>query len=75
VYELPMGYNLKKMIYEVGGGIPAGAKLKAVVPGGASCPCLTADEIDVNMDFDSVAKAGRCWARVAWWCSTTRSAS
>jgi NADH-quinone oxidoreductase subunit F len=53
-----MGYNLKKMIYEVGGGIPNGRQLKAVVPGGASCPCLTADEIDVNMDFDSVAKAG-----------------
>ncbi|MEP6643923.1 MAG: SLBB domain-containing protein, partial [Acidobacteriaceae bacterium] len=34
VYELPMGYNLKKMIYEVGGGIPNGRKLKAVVPGG-----------------------------------------
>ena len=34
VYELPMGYNLKKMIYDVGGGIPGGKKLKAVVPGG-----------------------------------------
>ena len=58
VYELPMGYNLKKMIYEVGGGIPNGRTLKAVVPGGSSCPALTADEIDVAMDFDSVAKAG-----------------
>src|SRR5216684_4461899 len=58
VYELPMGYNLQKMIYEVGGGIPNGRKLKAVVPGGSSCPCLTADEIDVSMDFDSVARAG-----------------
>jgi NADH-quinone oxidoreductase subunit F len=58
VYELPMGYNLKKMVYEVGGGIPNGRQLKAVVPGGASCPCLTADEVDVAMDFDSVAKAG-----------------
>ena len=38
VYELPMGYNLKKMIYEVGGGIPNGRKLKAVVPGGSSVP-------------------------------------
>src|SRR6266446_6382654 len=36
VYELPMGYNLKKMIYEVGGGIPNGRSLKAVVPGGSS---------------------------------------
>jgi NADH-quinone oxidoreductase subunit F len=58
VYELPMGYNLKKMIYEVGGGIPNGKKLKAVVPGGASTPALTADEIDIGMDFDQVGKAG-----------------
>jgi len=58
VYELPMGYNLKKMIYEVGGGIPGGKKLKAVVPGGASTPALTADEIDIGMDFDQVGKAG-----------------
>jgi NADH-quinone oxidoreductase subunit F len=58
VYELPMGYNLKKMIYEVGGGILGGKKLKAVVPGGSSCPSLTADEIDVAMDFDSLMKIG-----------------
>src|ERR1700674_4008007 len=37
VYALPMGYKLKKMIYEVGGGIPNGRQLKSVVPGGASC--------------------------------------
>ncbi|MGA2991767.1 MAG: NADH-quinone oxidoreductase subunit NuoF [Candidatus Korobacteraceae bacterium] len=58
VYELPMGYNLKKMIYEVGGGIANGHKLKAVVPGGSSVPVLKADEIDIAMDFDSVMKAG-----------------
>ncbi len=58
VYELPMGYNLKKMIYEVGGGIPGGKKLKAVVPGGSSTPCLLPEEIDVPMDFDSLMKAG-----------------
>jgi NADH-quinone oxidoreductase subunit F len=58
VYELPMGYNLKKMIYDVGGGIPNGRKLKAVVPGGSSCPLLTADEIDLAMDFDTLMKAG-----------------
>src|SRR5215813_7729988 len=58
VYELPLGYPLKKMIYDVGGGIPNGRKLKAVVPGGSSCPLLSADEIDVPMDFDSVMKAG-----------------
>ena len=58
VYELPMGYNLKKMIYDVGGGIAGGKKLKAVVPGGSSTPILTPDEIDIGMDFDQVAKAG-----------------
>jgi NADH-quinone oxidoreductase subunit F len=58
VYELPMGYNLRKMIYEVGGGIPGGKKLKAVVPGGSSTPVLTPDEIDIGMDFDQVGKAG-----------------
>jgi NADH-quinone oxidoreductase subunit F len=58
VYELPMGYNLKKMIYEVGGGIPNRKKLKAVVPGGSSTPVLLPEEIDIGMDFDQVAKAG-----------------
>ena len=58
IYELPMGFNLKRMIYEVAGGIPGDKKLKAVIPGGSSCPLLSAEEIDVAMDFDSVAKAG-----------------
>jgi NADH-quinone oxidoreductase subunit F len=60
VYELPMGYSLKKMIYDVGGGIPNGRSLKGVVPGGSSVAILTADEVDadVAMDFDSVLKVG-----------------
>ena len=58
VYELPMGYSLRKAIYEVAGGINGGKQLKAVVPGGASCPVLRADEIDVGLDFDQMAKAG-----------------
>jgi NADH-quinone oxidoreductase subunit F len=58
VYELPMGYNLKKAIYEVGGGVRGGKKLKAVVPGGSSTPVLKADEIDIGLDFDQVGKAG-----------------
>ena len=44
------------MIYEVGGGMSDGKKLKAVVPGGSSCPILTADECDIAMDFDTLAK-------------------
>jgi NADH-quinone oxidoreductase subunit F len=59
VYELPLGYPLKKMIYDVGGGIPGGKKLKAVVPGGSSTFILTAEEAEaINMDFDSFSKRG-----------------
>ncbi|HUI75271.1 MAG TPA: NADH-quinone oxidoreductase subunit NuoF [Candidatus Acidoferrum sp.] len=58
IYEIPLGMNMKKFIYEMAGGIPDGKKLKAVIPGGSSCPLLTADEIDIPMDYDSVAKAG-----------------
>ncbi|HMD96891.1 MAG TPA: NADH-quinone oxidoreductase subunit NuoF [Terriglobia bacterium] len=58
IYELPMGFPLRKMIEEVGGGIPGGKRLKCVIPGGSSCPVLTTDEIDVPMDFDSLAKIG-----------------
>jgi NADH-quinone oxidoreductase subunit F len=58
VYELPMGFNLLRMIREVAGGIRGGKKLKAVIPGGSSCPVLKAGECDLAMDFDSLAKAG-----------------
>ena len=58
VYELPLGYPMMKAINEVAGGIPNGKKLKAVVPGGSSCPLLKADECDLPMDYDSLAKAG-----------------
>src|SRR5512132_515367 len=58
VYELPLGYNLLKMINEVGGGIRGGRKLKAVTPGGSSVPVLKADECDLAMDFDTLQKAG-----------------
>jgi NADH-quinone oxidoreductase subunit F len=58
IYEIPLGMNMKKFIYEVAGGIPGGKNLKAIIPGGSSCPLMKADEIDIPMDYDSVAKAG-----------------
>jgi NADH-quinone oxidoreductase subunit F len=60
-YEAPMGkITLRDLVYGEGyaQGIRGGRKLKAVVPGGSSTPVLTASEVDVAMDFDSVAKAG-----------------
>ena len=58
IYELPLGFPMRKLIEDVAGGIPGGKKLKAVIPGGSSCPVLSADEIDVALDYDSVAKIG-----------------
>nr|PZN91333.1 MAG: NADH-quinone oxidoreductase subunit F [bacterium] len=57
-FELPLGFNLKELIYDVCGGIRDGRSLKAVIPGGSSVPILTADEIDIPMDYEGVAKAG-----------------
>jgi NADH-quinone oxidoreductase subunit F len=57
VYELPMGFNLLRLINEVGGGVWRGKKLKAVIPGGSSCPVLKAEECDLALDYDTVAKA------------------
>jgi len=58
VYELPMGTTLKDLIYNYAGGIKDNKKLKGVIPGGSSTPVLLPEEINVNMDFDSLAKAG-----------------
>lgn len=58
VYEFPMGVPLRELIDEAGGGIPGGRRLKAILPGGTSSAVLTAEHMDVPMDFDSVSKAG-----------------
>ncbi len=58
LYEYPLGKNLKEMIYQDAGGIRNNKKLKAVIPGGSSVPVLTADEIDVAMDFEALAAKG-----------------
>ena len=58
VYEFPMGITLRELIYDHCGGIRDGRRLKAIVPGGSSVPVMTADQVDVRLDFDSVAQAG-----------------
>ena len=57
VYELPLGFPVRKMLEDIGGGIRAGRKMKAFIPGGSSCPVLTGAEAwEANMDYDSMAK-------------------
>jgi NADH-quinone oxidoreductase subunit F len=57
-YELPLGTRLRTIIFDHAGGMKDGRELKAVIPGGLSAPILTADEIDLPMDCDSLAGAG-----------------
>ena len=57
VYELTLGFPVDKMINEVGGGVRGGKKMKAFIPGGSSCPVLTAAECEgATMDYDSMAQ-------------------
>ncbi len=57
-FEVPMGTPFAKVL-ELAGGVRAGRKLKAVIPGGSSSPILPASIImDCTMDYDSIAKAG-----------------
>ena len=57
-FELPMGTTLRELVYDLGGGIPDGRELKAIIPGGSSVPVLTPDQIDTPLDASSMAEAG-----------------
>jgi NADH-quinone oxidoreductase subunit F len=57
-YELPLGTTLREIIETYAGGIRGGRRLKAIIPGGASTPLLTAKHLDVKMDFNSLLAAG-----------------
>jgi NADH-quinone oxidoreductase subunit F len=58
LYEASVSVTLRELIEKYAGGVRDGRKLKAVIPGGISAKVLTADEIDVHMDFDSLMAAG-----------------
>ena len=58
LYEAPVSVTLRHLIEHCAEGVRDGRRLKAVVPGGLSAKVLTADEIDVHMDFDSLMAAG-----------------
>ena len=56
--EVPMGITLREIIYDVGGGIKDGKEFKAVQTGGPMGGCLTKTELDLPVDYESLAKAG-----------------
>jgi NADH-quinone oxidoreductase subunit F len=57
-YEIANGTSMRELIYDIGGGIPGGRALKAVIPGGSSTVILKGDEVDVGYDFNSLLKLG-----------------
>jgi NADH-quinone oxidoreductase subunit F len=57
-YEIVLGTPAREIVYGLAGGPPEGRKVKCWFPGGSSAPVLTAEDLDVSYDFDSLAKAG-----------------
>ena len=56
--EVPMGTTLRKIVFDIGGGIPDKREYKAVQIGGPSGACLPAPLLDTEVDFDSLDEAG-----------------
>ncbi len=57
-YEVELGTPSREIIYGMAGGPPPGREVKLWFPGGSSSPVLTAADLDLPYDFDSLAKAG-----------------
>jgi len=56
--EVPMGITLRKIVYDIGGGIPKGRRFKAVQTGGPSGGCIPESLLDLPVDFDRLTEAG-----------------
>ena len=56
--EIPMGTTLREVIYDIGGGIPNGKKFKAAQTGGPSGGCISAENLDVPIDYEHLAAIG-----------------
>ena len=57
-FELPVGIPLREVVETYGGGVWRDRKFKACLPGGASTPYLTAEHMDVALDFGTLEKVG-----------------
>ncbi|MGE5550330.1 MAG: NADH-quinone oxidoreductase subunit NuoF [Bacteroidota bacterium] len=56
--EVEMGISLRRIVYEIGGGIPGGRAFKMAQTGGTSGGCLPASFLDLPMDYDTLAQNG-----------------
>ena len=56
--EVPMGTTIREIVEEIGGGVPNGKKFKAAQTGGPSGGCISADYMDVPIDYDNLVEIG-----------------
>ena len=56
--EVPMGISLRRIVFDIGGGIPGGKQFKAVQTGGPSGGCLPESKLDTPVDFDTLVAEG-----------------
>lgn len=56
--EVPIGTTLRRLLYDIGGGIPNGKAFKAAQPGGPSGGCLPSSLLDIPIDFEPLKKVG-----------------
>jgi len=56
--EVPMGITLREVIFDIGGGVPAGRRFKAVQTGGPSGGVIPESMLDLPIDFDALTAAG-----------------
>jgi NADH-quinone oxidoreductase subunit F len=56
-YEAPLGVTLRELL-DLAGGVRAGHELKFWTPGGSSTPLLTAEHLDIPLDYENMAKVG-----------------
>lgn len=56
--EVPMGISLRELVFDIGGGVPDGKKIKAVQTGGPSGGCIPEDLLDLPVDYEKLTEAG-----------------
>jgi NADH:ubiquinone oxidoreductase subunit F (NADH-binding)/(2Fe-2S) ferredoxin len=56
--EVPMGTTLREIVFDIGGGVAGGKRLKAIQTGGPAGGCIPATMLDLGVDFDSLTQAG-----------------
>lgn len=56
--EVPMGITLRDIVYNIGGGVPNNKEFKAVLTGGPSGGCISAEYLDTPIDFKNLSKLG-----------------